>query len=97
MKLCEAIYETVIGQSLQPVAGANDLFADAQPCDALYESVYCAANRLCARLGIEGEDADVQILLDSWQRICRLVGYEMFRCGEALGRAAGGSDSGRPE
>ena len=85
MKTCEAIYETVIGQALQPVAGVNDLFAEGQVCDALYESVYCAADRLSARLGVQGEDADVQILLDSWQKICRLVAYEMFRCGAELG------------
>lgn len=82
-----AVYETVLGQALPEAAvpGVKNLFEAGMACDQLYEEVTAACARICKRLGAANEDKDLEIVLDSMNRICSLVSQEMFRCGTLLG------------
>ena len=77
------IYETVTGQVLPEYAHpiGDDLFAPGKPCEALYEQARAAGQRICHRLGASDEDHDVEEIFTSMDQICRMVAFEMFRCG----------------
>lgn len=82
-KLTENVYLTVTGliEDSLSIPGANNLYAPGAECDSLYEQVRAVYDRLCCRLGVGTEDRDLDELLSLTDKICQLVGYEMFRCG----------------
>ena len=81
------IYETLMGRLLPnaQVPGIENMFEPGKECDLLYEQVYDAGVRLAERLGVDGEDRDVELIINNLLRICEAVGHEMYRCGAMLG------------
>lgn len=87
-KFMKYVYETVTGQRPDEgmIPGAVDLFAAGKRCEALDNEIFEASCRLQDRLGSVGEAEDVSIIIHRYTEICRLVGYEMYRCGALFGR-----------
>ena len=88
--IIETIYDTVVGQIIDELAvpGVENLFAPGKECSYLYLHSREAYARLCTRLQCAQdapssftEDHDLDIITDSLDKICRLVAFEMFRCG----------------
>ena len=77
----EHIYETLLGERLDPCPGIANAFAPGAPCALLYEEIYQASLRLCHRLGTE-EDPDVEKILDSFFAITRELSLAMFQYGQ---------------
>lgn len=75
------IYETLLGERLDPHPNIENAFAEGTQCAKLYSQIYAARERLCDRLGLE-EDPDVEILLDSFFEINRELCLKMFRYGQ---------------
>ena len=78
----DAIYELLTGER---VPGPDDpavenLFAEGELCEALYNDVYEANLRLCERLKVQ-EDQDVEIIINNLLRISKLLGRRMFYYG----------------
>lgn len=78
-KNAQMVYNQLMGydERQHPMLPVENLFAEGAPCDALYEEIYAANLRLCQRLGVE-EDGDVQLILDRFEQINRLVAEKMF-------------------
>ena len=82
----ELIYDKMNGfltdvmPSLPEGAVIEDEFAEGKECCLLYEGVYKAERNLCERLG-EDEDSDVETILNSMERITRLVSMKMYEYG----------------
>ena len=77
----EHIYETLLGERLDPYPGIANAFAPGEACAALYGEIYQANQRLCARLGTE-EDPDVEKIIDNFFEIARDLSLRMFRYGQ---------------
>lgn len=81
-KLAQLVYARVMGYDEQPCQDlpVENLFAEGAPCDRLYEQIYDAKLRICQRLGAD-EDNDIELILDSFDQITRLVAEKMFHYG----------------
>ena len=79
----EHIYETLLGERLDPVPGIENAFADGTRCAELYEEIYHANMRLCERLGAE-ENPDVELLINHFFEITRELSIQMFRYGQKI-------------
>ncbi len=81
--LAEDVYLTLQGQCLQGngVPGVENLFEIRAECALLYEELYVAYQRLCDRLGVVDEDADVEIIISNLMSIERIVSKKMFEYG----------------
>lgn len=58
---------------------ANE-FAEGKLCDALYQEVFLANMRLCARLGVD-EDADAEIMITNLLEIAKQLSMKMYDYG----------------
>lgn len=79
-KKAEMIYQSLCGNLVSAVPGADDLFAEGGECDCAYRAVREAYGRLLERLGEEekGEDSDVEQIIDSLFTICRSMTMKMY-------------------
>ena len=77
----EYIYETLLGERLDPCPGVENAFAPGSRCADLYEEIYEANLRLCERLDTE-EDPDVEKIIDNFFEIARELSLRMFRQGQ---------------
>lgn len=85
------VYDTVAGLKVPWCVkiGAENMFEPGKRCMELYNEAKDAYLRVCDRLdisddidiGLPPEDVDLNTMMDHMEDICRLVGYEMFRCG----------------
>ena len=84
-KLAQQIYDRVMGYEEQPLPDffVENLFADGTVCDELYGQIYDSKLRIYERLGVD-EDPDMELILDSLDRITRLVAQEMFHHGTRI-------------
>lgn len=84
-KNAQMVYNQLMGYDEQqcPMLPVENLFAEGATCDTLYEEIYAANLRLCQRLGVE-EDRDVQLILDRFEQINRLVAEKMFHYATCL-------------
>ncbi len=67
------VYESMLG-ILTPEASlpwVSNAFAEGQPCELAYEEMRTAYERLCQRLGGVEEDPDLDMIVDSMERIQR--------------------------
>ncbi len=82
-KQIEDIYDTLTGVIDEPfqVPGVENLFVEGSECMNCYSEAIAAYGRLCARLGVEGEDEDIETIINSLLRIERKVGMKMFEYG----------------
>ena len=82
----ELIYDKMNGFLTEGIVSMSegieiqDEFAEGKECCLLYEGVYQAGRNLCERLG-EDEDSDVETILNSMERITRLVSLKMYDYG----------------
>ena len=85
-KQIENIYYTLIGQMQEEfcVPGIENLFVDGSECDLAYDEMLEAYERLKNRLGIQNEDADIEIIINSLFKIQRLVAFKMFEYGKKM-------------
>ena len=85
-KQIENIYYTLIGQMQEEfcVPGIENLFVDGSECDLAYHEMLEAYERLKNRLGIQNEDADIEIIINSLFKIQRLVAFKMFEYGKKM-------------
>ncbi len=80
----EQIYESMLGELLEPVEGIRNAFAPGEPCAQWYEELYEANCRLCQRLGVE-EDSDVECIIDRFFQINRDLCLQMYEYGRKNG------------
>ena len=70
----EDIYDSMMGELVEPCPGIANAFAPGEKCEKLYEEIFQANRRLCARLGVE-EDEDVEEIISNFfamnQELCR--------------------------
>ena len=75
------VYDTLNGDMLPGcgVPGVENLFAPGTACEALYDEGYDAERRLEERLGIDGYDDDVELIIrkltDIQLEMCRYMYY----------------------
>ncbi len=75
------VYDTLNGDMLPGcgVPGVENLFAEGAKCELLYGEVYDAERRLEERLGIDGYDDDVELIIrkltDIQLEMCRYMYY----------------------
>lgn len=77
----EHIYETLLGERLDPYPGIDNAFAPGERCAALYQEIYQSNQRLCTRLHTE-EDPDVERIIDNFFEITRELSLRMFQYGQ---------------
>lgn len=84
----EDVYYTLGGQLVQEacVAGVENLYAEGKNCEKWYADILDAYERLRDRLGVQEEDEDVEIIIDSFLSICRETGYHMYLYGTQFGK-----------
>ena len=82
-KQIQDIYFTLTGvmQEQFRVPGVENLFAEGSECMNWYSEMLAAYERLCERLGVLDEDADVEVIIDSLMSIERKVSMKMFEYG----------------
>ena len=80
MKQLEYIYESMIGELVEPCPEIENAFAPGQRCAALYEEIFQANMRLCQRLGVE-EDPDVECIINNFFTINRELCIRMYQYG----------------
>lgn len=82
----ENIYQTLIGVMNEEycVAGVENLFVEGSECDCAYDQMLEAYARLRNRLGVQNEDADVEMIIHSLMKIERLVAIKMFEYGRKM-------------
>ena len=82
-QLPERVYDTLL-ELLIPeyrVPWVEVIFAPGKPCYEAYFDMQEAYERLCARLGVRDEDADVEIMIQSLLKYGRVSAIEMFKYG----------------
>ena len=80
----ENVYETLIGSLLEEygIPGVKNAYADGSLCNGLYQQIYRANCRLCARLGQEENDPDVELIINNFLQINRILCLEMYHYGK---------------
>lgn len=78
MKIGELVYESLIGELIDPVEKVPNAFEPGSYCEARYKEMLAAYERLCDRLGVLDEDEDVEIIINSLLSIQRELCLEMF-------------------
>lgn len=84
-KLAEDVYFTLQGEACEPIPGVENAFADGAVCDRCYSEMLDAYARLRDRLGVQDEDADVEIIINALRTITDELCYRMFSYGAQLG------------
>ena len=84
----ENVYYTLIGDFLDEyvIPGVENAFADGKRCDQLYSQIDWANQRLCARLGRSDEDKDVELIINNFLELNRILCLEMYRYGQLHSR-----------
>lgn len=77
----EAVYDAMMGELVDPCPGIDDAFAPGEKCGALYEEIFQANRRICARLGVE-EDVDLERMISNFFEINRELCYRMYQYGK---------------
>ena len=78
MNISELVYESLIGELVDPIKDAPNAFEPGSYCETRYRQVLEAYERLRGRLGAADEDPDVEIIIDSLLEIQRKLCMEMF-------------------
>jgi hypothetical protein len=78
MNISELVYESLIGELIDPIKDVPNAFEPGSYCETRYRQVLEAYERLRGRLGVTDEDPDVEIIIDSLLEIQRKLCMEMF-------------------
>ena len=79
MDIAELVYESLIGELVEPIADVPNAFAPGSCCAERYQQMLDAYGRLRDRLGVIDEDPDVETVINSLLDIQRELCVEMFR------------------
>ena len=79
MDHAELVYESLIGELVEPVRYVPNAFEAGSYCSERYQEVLDAYARLRERLGVVDEDDDVETIIDALLGIQRKLCLEMFR------------------
>ena len=82
----EAVYQSILGELIEPVKGVENAFAEGSACDQRYEEMLAAYQRLKERLNAGEEDPDVEIIINAMMRITDHLCYTMFAYGWKLAK-----------
>ena len=77
--LCDNLVESA------RIPGVDNLFTDNSACQAAYEQMLEAYDRLCLRLNTNGEYPDVEIILTQMRRIQKITAMKMYEYGKKFG------------
>lgn len=78
MKIAELVYESLIGELVDPIENVPNAFEAGSYCEARYQEMLDAYERVRERLGVKDEDEDVEIIINSLLAIQRRLCLEMF-------------------
>ena len=80
----ETVFETLTDSLREEyrIPGVENAFAPGATCDELYRQIYHASCRLCRRLGQNNEDPDVELIINNFLEINRLLCLKMYRYGK---------------
>ena len=83
----ENVYETLIGSFGEEygIPGVKNAYADGSLCNELYQQIYWANCRLCDRLGQDENDPDVELIINNFLQINRILCLEMYHYGQRYG------------
>ena len=84
MNISELVYESLIGELVDPIKDVPNAFEPGSFCETRYRQVLEAYERLRGRLGVADEDPDVEIIIDSLLEIQRKLCMEMFDLGSII-------------
>lgn len=84
----ENVYNTLMGDLLDEyvIPGVENAFANGSRCTQLYSQIYWANQRLCTRLGKVEEDPDVELIINNFLEMNRILCLEMYRYGQFFGK-----------
>lgn len=82
----EYVYDSLRGLLIDPMPGIEDAFADGTPCQRHYDEMCAARERLCLRLGVTGEDKDLETIILSLEHIQTELCIKMYRYGAICGQ-----------
>lgn len=86
----ERVFDSMMGlPDIQPLAGVEVILREGNLYYRFYEEMMLSYGRLRQRLGVTGEDSDVEEIIDCLMCMSRLSGYEMFRYGMRYGKIDG--------
>lgn len=79
----EDVYLTLQGVIVREarVNGVENAFEEGSPCAKHYANMLHAYSRLCTRLGVPGEDPDVEEIICSLMSITEILAYKMYEYG----------------
>ena len=85
-ELWEQVYESMVSHVLEEyrVPGVEDAFADDAFCMQQYRQMRDAYDRLCERLGVVDEDADVECMIQCYEEMQRELCKRMFFYGQKI-------------
>lgn len=78
MNIAELVYESLIGELVDPVEDVPNAFFPGSYCETRYREMLDAYERLRDRLGVVDEDEDVEVVIDSLLDIQRQLCLKMF-------------------
>ena len=78
MDIAELVYESLLGELVDPIKYVPNAFEPGSFCEGKYQEMLDAYERLRDRLGIVDEDADVEVIIDSLLAIQRELCLKMF-------------------
>lgn len=81
----ELVYDSMQGSLVVPLPQVENEFAPGSRCEVLYGDVLAAYGRLCQRLGQGEEDPDVEIIIDSFLQMQRILCMKMYEYGAQFG------------
>lgn len=83
----EQVFNTLNGYYISDynVPGVKNAFAAGQPCLRLYCDAMNAYQRLCSRLGVGEEDGDLEIMVNAFADISKILCLKMYYYGALFG------------
>lgn len=61
------------------------MFEEGKECELMYGEMLNPYSRLCERLGVKNEDADVEVIIHSLMNICDNLCCRMYEYGAEFG------------
>ena len=81
----ELVYDSMQGSLIVPLPQVENEFAPGRRREALYGDVLAAYERLCLRLGQDEEDADVEIIINDFLEMQKILCMKMYEYGVQFG------------
>ncbi len=82
MVLADMVYESLIGEAVNPLKNVPNAFAEGSTCSEEYKNMLEAYEHLRERLGVVDEDDDVETIINAFVTMQEILCTEMFRLGQ---------------